>query len=313
MEGKQRVFLKECKEYNREEIGCFLDQLSGFFPFSSFIGKKVLLKPNLIGVRKTTCSCTHPEIITSVAFWLMDMGAEVAVGDSPAFGSTASVLKKLGIEKQWLARRNIEVKEFRTKSQCILQNGVEVVLAAELFDCDLLVNLPKIKAHDQLYVTMAVKNFYGTVKGLHKAKMHMVHGDSADRFASILLDLLAMMPPHVSIGDGIEVMHRHGPLGGEVLNLGVLSGAQNPLALDTAMLDVLELDGGLSPIHCQATRKNLEGARLADCSFPLMNPASFHGSGFTAPKRLNSIRFHPFRFLTSLIKRLVQQKESLNP
>lgn len=248
-------------------------------------------------------------MITSVASWLMDMGAKVAVGDSPAFGSTASVLKKLGIEKRWLARRDIEVKEFRTKSRCSLQSGVEVMLAAELFDCDLLVNLPKIKAHDQLYVTMAVKNFFGTVKGLHKAKMHMVHGNSVDRFASILLDLPTVMPPHVSIGDGIEVMHRHGPLGGEVLNLGVLSGAQNPLALDTAMLDVLELDGSLSPIHRQATRKNLAGARLVDCSFPLRKPDSFYGSGFKAPENLNPIRFHPFRFLTSSIKRLVLQKK----
>jgi len=310
MNGKQRVFLKKCQEYSSEEIGRFLDQLSGFFPFSSFFGKKVLLKPNLIGVRKTTCSCTHPIIITSVASWLMDMGARVAIGDSPAFGSTASVLKRLGIEKRWLARKNIEIKEFRTKRQCFLQNGVEVVLAAETFDCDLLVNLPKIKAHDQLYVTMAVKNFFGTVKGFHKAKMHMVHGDSADRFASILLGLPAVMPPHVTIGDGIEVMHRHGPLGGEALSLGVLVGAQNPLALDTAMLNVLELDGGLSPLHRQATKQNIEGARLGDCSFPLEHPASFHGSGFIAPKRLNPIRFHPFRFLTSSIKRLALQKKS---
>lgn len=311
MSDKHRVFLKSCDRYSKENVSQFLDGLSDFFPFSGLDGKKILLKPNLIGVRKKNInSCTHPLMITTVAGWLAQQGAKVAVGDSPAFGSTASILKKLGIEKKWLKKRGIDIREFRTAHPVVLPSGIKVVLAAELFEYDLLINLPKIKAHDQLFVTMAVKNLFGMVKGLQKAKLHMSQGSCVDHFAALLLDLVTVLPTNVSIADGVEVMHRHGPLSGDSLKLGVLGAAVNPVAFDTAMLTLLELDQKKSPIHRQACERMMNGASMDEISFPLAHPADFYGSGFIGPKRLNPIRFNPLRFLYSSAKRLFLQRRS---
>jgi len=300
-----QVFLDACENYTLSHVAGFLDKSSEVFPsISSLAGAKILLKPNLISSRGNLCSCTHPSFIAGVATWLLDHGARVYVGDSPAFGSAVSVLKKLGLDKV-LSDLGVRIIEFQTKHRVTLAGGVKLVLAAEIFEYDLLVNLPKIKAHDQLFMTMAVKNFFGVVKGLHKAKLHMSHGRSVDEFGNILLDLLSLLPPNVSIADGVEVMHRHGPLKGESLMLGVMAASINPVALDTALLALLELDPGKSPLHLLAYGRNMPGARLSDLSFPILHPGSFHGSGFTAPDHLNPIRFHPFRFFSSSIKRAV--------
>jgi len=304
MNNDIQVFIDSCEKYTISNIVHYLDRTATIFhQCTSLAGAKVLLKPNLISSKGSGCGCTHPNIIAAVAIWLKNNGAIVSIGDSPAFGSAGAVLRNLGVIKV-LSDLDVQIVEFQTGRRITLDSGVKVVLADELFEYDLLVNLPKIKAHDQLYMTMAVKNFFGAVKGLHKARLHMSHGGSVEDFAAILLDLTSLLPPNISIGDGVEVMHRHGPLNGESLMLGVLAASINPVAFDTAMLALLELDPEKSPIHLLAARRNMSGTRMSELSFPIFHPDSFHGSGFMAPKKLSPIRFHPFKYCISSIKRV---------
>ena len=43
-----------------------------------------------------------------------------------------------------------------------------VTVAREAMECDIFVGLPKIKAHNQMYMTLAVKNIFGIVKGVQQ-------------------------------------------------------------------------------------------------------------------------------------------------
>lgn len=309
MTGAEQVFIDRCGHYLLEDIATFLDKVTGIFDsFSSLAGAKVLLKPNLISTRGEF-SCTHPDMIVGVATWLINHGAHVSVGDSPAFGSAASVLAKLGLTSA-LSKLDIPVVEFKQGRSVTLASGAKIELAAELSDYDLLINIPKVKAHDQLFITMAVKNIFGVVKGLQKVKLHMSHGHSVDDFASVFLDLLPFLPPHVSIVDGIEVMHCHGPLNGESLALGVLAAGKNPVAVDTALLALLELDPIESPIHFLARTRKIPGSRLSELAFPILQPASFSDAGFMAPGKLDPVRFHPLRYFLSRVKRIVLNKRA---
>lgn len=303
MDVENKVFLDRCKYYRIADIVDYLERSSGLFAsFPSLTGAKILLKPNLISSRNCRLSCTNPCVIAGVATWLTGYGAKVFVGDSPAFGTASSVLRKLGLTKT-LSGLGVDVVEFKKSRRVTCSSGTKLVMAAEPSEYDLLVNLPKIKAHEQLYMTMAVKNFFGLVKGVHKAMLHMSHGHSMDSFASVLVEILSFLPPHLSIADGVEVMHRHGPLNGESLELGALVGAVNPVALDTAVLDMLELDPLKSPTYLTAVKKRMPGTCLSEISFPLRHPSFFHGSSFLAPAESKPLRFHPFRFFASTIRR----------
>lgn len=298
------VVLSRCDDYSPRLLAEGIEFIMSHLELPvSLTGSTVLLKPNLISSRGPALACTHPDFLAAVALWFIDHGAKVKIGDSPAFGTTVSVMARHSMMEK-LAGIPVELVYFKTPVPRTLSNGVAVEIAAEALECDLFVNLPKLKAHNQMYMTGAVKNFFGIVVGMRKALLHMRHGSSHQRFADMLLCLPELLAPHLSLVDGIEVMHRSGPLDGEPLMLYCLGGSNSPVALDTALLTLLELPVEKSPLwKAAADRMNL-GCHPVDISYPGSDPRDFAGSGFIAPTVLNPIRFNPFRLLVNGIRRI---------
>ena len=238
--SRYKVILSRADTYDVSRIKELVDQgVTELLPGRNFYSSRILLKPNLISSRASALACTDGRIIRSVAEWFLDQGGTIAIGDSPAFGSATAVLKKHGI-LSCLKGLDIEVQHFKSVVPKTLSHGMSIGVAEEALTCDYFINLPKIKAHSQMFVTMAVKNLFGIVCGMRKAIAHMKNGDSHLRFAELMLDLAELLPESVSIVDGIDVMHRHGPVNGERLNLGCLAVGDDPVAVDTALLEVLE-------------------------------------------------------------------------
>ncbi len=297
------VFLARCPGYGRADIREIIENMAdslGLAP--SYAGQTILLKPNLISAQAPALACTHAEVVAAAAALFLERGARVRIGDSPAFGTAARAMERHGITRA-LAGMNVEIIEFAVQVHKVLACGLRVGIAGESLECDLLVNLPKIKAHNQMYVSLSVKNVFGIVLGMRKAMLHMTQGDCHRHFAALILDLLAILPPQVAFADGIEVMHREGPISGEGLRLDCLAGAVNPVALDTALLDLLELDPRQSPLWQEANARNLPGSRPEELFYPALLPQAFADSGFVAPVVLDGIRFNPVRFLRGLLRR----------
>lgn len=300
---KDQVMLHHCDGYAQELVDpIFKKIVSPLCSNENFHDKVVLLKPNLISGRGTPLACTNPRIIAAAARYFLEKGAKVRVGDSPAYGLAEDVMKKHKMLSH-LEGMDVEIVNFRTPAKRTLENGVSVEIAAEVIDCDFLVNLPKLKAHNQMYITGAVKNFFGTVVGMRKAMMHMRNGGSHSEFSDILIRLPEMLPPHISVMDGIEVMHGSGPLDGDSLRLNCLAASRCPVALDTAMLLLLELPLENSPLWQAASAMGMYGSFPDNHQYPLASPVNFKRSGFKAPETLNPIRFNPFRLLVSSFKR----------
>jgi uncharacterized protein (DUF362 family) len=299
------VALERCHGYESQVLQSVLERVIpciGVLNLSP--GTRVLLKPNLISASAPSLACTHAGFVAAVAAWFLDHGCRVMIGDSPAFGSAINTVERQGIARA-VRRMNIQVVEFTSAVRRRLSSGISVGVAAEALDCDLLVNLPKIKAHDQMYVSMAVKNIFGIVKGPRKSWLHMRYGGSHMEFARIILDLHELLPENITLADGIDVMHMHGPMHGDLLSLGCLAGSRSPVALDTAMLALLELEPGKSPLWRAARDRALPGALLSGIEFPLLVPSDFYGSGFMAPEILNPVRFRPLRYVFNSLKRVV--------
>ena len=298
------VALQRCDSYTPSVIAELIDRIVPCVGLNSSLhGKKVLLKPNLISSSGPRLACTHGGFIAGAAMWFQAQGAKVLVGDSPAFGSAKKVCQTLKV-LEVLHDLNVRVVNFVSPVAVKLSGGVSVTVAREALECDLFVGLPKIKAHNQMYVTMAVKNIFGIVKGVNKAMLHMVHGNSHNQFAAIILDLMSILPPQLHLADALEVMDKSGPLDGSCLALDCVAGARCPVALDTALLDLLQLTRTQSPLWRIAALRGLDGSKFDKLSFPLLTPQNFHGSGFIAPDTLYGIRFNPVRFLQNMTKRL---------
>ncbi len=302
MQKSPVVYLQQCKRYDLETLMNFFDICFKGEGLSSLNGSKVLVKPNLLSSHGDRLACTHPQFLLALTEWFQLAGARVVVGDSPAFGKAAGVLKSLHIDKE-LAKRGIKIIEFHTAAARKLKCGVEVGVATELLDCDLFVNAPKLKAHSQMYVTLAVKNIFGIVKGMQKSMLHMQYGDGYEMFSRIILDLIEILPKHVSVVDGIDAMHKEGPIRGSLLNVGCIALSTDPVALDTSLLNALELIPANSPLWLEAKRRNYLGSNIGNIHFPLCAPEKFFGASFQAPDSLAPIRFNPFRFLLGSTRR----------
>ena len=299
------IVIGKSSDYDYVRIKEFCDQVARHIGLLQGLrGSAVLLKPNLISSRASKLACTDARFIRGVAEWFIDQGARLAIGDSPSFGSAVQVIRKMGIDAE-LKGLDVEIVEFKTPKEHHLTHGVRVGISEEALACDLLVNLPRIKAHNQMYVTIAVKNLFGIVCGMRKALCHMKNGLSHQKFGDLMLDLATVLPNHIALVDGIETMTKRGPINGELLELGCLCGGRDPVAVDTLLLSLLELDQTRCPIWRAATARGFAGARLEALECHGERLESFAGSGFRAPSILNPVPFNPIRFLHSSLRRAV--------
>ncbi|WP_448871502.1 DUF362 domain-containing protein [Desulfobulbus propionicus] len=281
-----------------------VDQLlAPVFPAGRCRTARVLLKPNLISATNGRLACTNPRVIAAVAQWFVDQGARVVVGDSPAFGTARSVLRRTGA-LQPLTTLGAEVVEFRRRRLVELPSGYRARVAAAALECDYLINLPKVKAHSQMRITLAVKNYFGCMAGLHKPWWHMVHGGPRGRFADLLVDLLSVLPAGFSLVDGIEAMHGTGPIHGQPYPLGLLAGGVNPVAVDTALQAALGVADHRCPLWCAARKAGVAGTVMKHLIFSRAHPDAVAVKGFIVPEELAPVRFNPFRFVKSSLLRL---------
>ncbi|MCJ7602052.1 MAG: DUF362 domain-containing protein [Desulfobulbaceae bacterium] len=302
--SSQKVGILRCPTYDRQAIKKHLATLAEALCFRITPGSSVLLKPNLISGRgHSGLACTHPEFVAAVAEWCLDCGARVMIGDSPAFGRAPAVMRACGIAAS-LRGLPVELIHFGTARQVRLACGELITLAAEPLDCDFLINLPKLKAHSQTLITLAVKNYFGTVKGFGKALLHQKLGENEQSFCRMLVDLLAVLPSGISFMDGVQAMHRRGPMNGEMFPLGIVAGSVNPVALDTALLLMLGVAPDQSMIWRETARQKLAGARPEELVFPLLHPQDVPAEGFLLPSTLKPIPFKTLQVVNSIVKRV---------
>lgn len=189
---KPAVSLIRATSYDRAFLRSALENLLAPLGGMSAIvkpGDRVLLKPNLLTGSRPGKECvTRPEIVFCVAQLVKEAGGKPFLGDGPAFGSAKGVAKANGylplVEELDLPIIDFKGKRYETVSE----EFNHLLLSKEAMEADLIINLPKVKSHVQLTLTMGVKNLFGCVPGKMKAWWHMEAGKDADRFGTMLVE-----------------------------------------------------------------------------------------------------------------------------
>lgn len=265
-------------------------------------GDRVLLKPNLLtGARPTKECTTRPELVYCVAQLVKEAGGKPFLGDGPAFGSALGVAKANGY-LSLLKDLDIPVVEFHgSRYQTLNDNFDHLRLSKEVMDADVVINLPKVKSHVQLTLTLGVKNLFGCVPGKMKAWWHLEAGKDADRFGEMLVETARTIDPDLTILDGIIGHEGNGPSAGEPRLLGVLGASRDVFALDRAMVELLQVDPQLIPTQRAAERLGLHESELV---FPLSTPQDLAIADWKLPEKMMAIDFGAPRVLKSTFKHL---------
>jgi uncharacterized protein (DUF362 family) len=248
-----RVIIRKCPNYTplalSTAIESAVDALGGWQEYVS-PGQRVLLKPNFIkAIPVDEQGITHPAILVELVKKLRALGTEPVVGDSPAIGSLKNVLA-LPKVKERFNDANIDCIKYQESRKLNLPisktRGMRI--ARELDNFDVIINVPKLKAHCQLRFTGAAKNIYGFVKGRWKAYHHFRVRGNLERFALMLAELASTIPPRLTIVDAVWGMDRTGPGLGDPYHYGVIIAGTNVFAIDTVLASLFGIDWQQVPL-----------------------------------------------------------------
>jgi uncharacterized protein (DUF362 family) len=246
------VTLTRCSDYSepkvRQAIARQFELLGGLEKFVRR-GDTVLLKPNFIAPKsRHHATQTDPAIIIATATLLKDFGARPFVGDSPAWGNVFACVKALKLQET-LKRLSVPVKQLNKPKWCRIGIGkTRVGISSAALDADVIINLPKLKTHQQLVATFAVKNMFGCVSGKRKALWHFRKGKNANDFCRLLIRIYEFLNPALTIIDGVTVMDGPGPIRGRARPLGWLIGGTEPIACEAICCKLVNISPDDLPI-----------------------------------------------------------------
>jgi uncharacterized protein (DUF362 family)/ferredoxin-like protein FixX len=265
---------------------------------------RVVIKPNLLApASPDKAILTHPLIVKAAAEYVLDKGAKVQISDSPAVGSFEKILKESGIKD---ALQGLDVKYVLFKKSVHIDVGApfkSIEIAADAINADAVINLPKLKTHTHMLLTLGIKNLFGCIVGLKKPEWHLRAGVDKEMFASLLVKIYQAVNPSITILDGILAMEGQGPgKRGTPRSLGVVMASSNAAAIDTTVCRMFGLPPENVPTNKIATDLGLLDDGIAvDGDLPRVD-------NFRLPE-ITPIVFGPDKFHGFMRRHLVQRPE----
>lgn len=300
------VALLRQETYTREALQGAVERLFAACGANFARGEHVLVKPNLVSRNNAVLSCTHPEVVRAVCAHLLDCGAQVRVADSPAFGSAERVAQACGMDEA-LRSLGLRVTSLNRPVPLSLSRGGSIGVSRQALEAGRIISVARLKAHGQFRVTAGVKNLFGCVCGCRKALAHMRLGETPGAMESMVLDVMAALPPVTALVDGVTAMHRGGPVRGEGFPLGLLGASNTPLALDAVLFALLGQRPEDVTLWAEALSRGLPGVDPACAHYPLEFPQVFDARGFVIQDSLDPMRFEPLRFVRGRMKSLLDR------
>jgi len=251
-----KISIVNVKNYDSilDAIKAGIKLIANTLPFDIRECKNILLKPNLL--RPTKDACTQPVFVKAVLEYLKDIGVEkdnIWIGDSPCQikSSAKMIAEKIGLYE---VCEEAGVKFINFEHDIPVHEDIDgsirlkdYYVSKPVKDCDLLINLPKLKTHGEATMTGAIKNYWGVIPGGLKAKYHLL-GRTPDKFGEALADnfswIVKNKPNRLIIYDCVKVMQGPmGPVSGPMKQWDLILVGTDELALDVVALEIGKFKG----------------------------------------------------------------------
>ena len=258
------VSIERCPNYEPERVKSalirLLEPLGGMDAFVT-PGERVLLKPNMLSAKDPEKAVTtHPAVLRAAIDLVKGAGGIPLVGDSPGIGDFRKVAARTGL---------LQVCEETGAALAEFSDAVEVAgtglfrrleLARPYLEADRIINLPKLKTHEMMTMTCAVKNLFGAVVGHAKAAWHLKAGADREQFVRMLLEIYLLRKPDLTIVDAVTAMEGNGPGSGDPVDVGLLLAGTNAVAVDVVTAELAGIPASLLYVERTARKLGIDGA-----------------------------------------------------
>ena len=203
---------------------------------------QILLKPNLnANMNALTGNTTDLRLIAATVESLKSFGYKnVAIGEGTNSGyyrNNISVILRLKVDE--LARYyGIKVIDLNYSEPVYIDfaKGVKAGIAKEVIEADFLINMPKLKTHFEVGMSVCLKNLMGCLVGQeNKKKTHL-------SLARNILHLNEHLKPQFHIVDGIIAMEGLGPTKGIPIHTGFIIAGTDPFLIDLLCAKIAMFD-----------------------------------------------------------------------
>ena len=212
----------------------------------------IFIKPNLVS-KEPYPTTTDPQLLDTVLDFLSDHA--LMVGDGPAFdaplnaffdrktrGVTTNHPLKRVCDERGVKFTNLNKGPFEKRRS---DRGFTLSLSTVPQSFDLKISLPVLKTHAICTLTGAVKNQFGLVKPIERARLHVsglnLHKSIAETAALEPFDIFTVDVAETLV-NAQELRH-----GGRKAHLGYVLAGTDPVAIDCAGLELLRtVDGKLA-------------------------------------------------------------------
>ncbi|MBN2382213.1 DUF362 domain-containing protein [bacterium] len=270
--NKPLVCLEHCQdltgtpvEYDRGDIERLSEHIGRIFDcFPEFRarlqGARVLIKPNLVrpDPARVPAMTTDPRVLRALVRTCLELQVErVFLGEKPGYCFPArQAFDLIGLTKDTLDDR-VSFSYFDEEDwQRVPNPGADLfhepLIPERALDCDLIINVPKMKTHMHAQVSLGLKNFQGLVNDDERMLFH--RNDLSHK----IVDTVLACKPDFTLVDGLWPMEGQAPLSGDTVpDFNLLVGGENVVAVDSVCCTVM----GISPIEVThlrlAHQKNL--------------------------------------------------------
>jgi uncharacterized protein (DUF362 family)/Pyruvate/2-oxoacid:ferredoxin oxidoreductase delta subunit len=251
------VAIVRCGAYESEQVYAALRLAVEAAPPLDVSGKIVLLKPNIVfDSPPEKAIVTHPVFLEAAIRLVRDLGASrILAGDSPGLQGPNFRAKLSGLGAV-TERMGAEWVDFTREKYSLPCPGGKTVrqfsVTAAVREADCIISLPKLKTHQLMYYTGAMKNLFGLIPSVAKSPMH-VRYPGREAFASMLVDLNLAARPCYALMDAITGMEGPGPGSGDPRHIGLVLASPNLLAMDIAAGEII----GYPPLEIPVAREAL--------------------------------------------------------
>ncbi|MBR9676711.1 DUF362 domain-containing protein [Candidatus Woesearchaeota archaeon] len=254
-----KVAIVKCYDYDQVMVDHAIKKAIAFLGGIEHFVKKdfqVLIKPNMLSAKEATFGInTNPAVLKAVVKLVQTAGGIAFIGDSSAFSKQEKAYAKSGfadVAKETGAKLVTFIAKKFDNLDGVVSKSFE--LHKDVFEYDLIINLPKLKTHMLTDYTGAVKNLYGLMPGLKKSNYHLRFKDKLV-FTQMLVDLYLMITPELNIMDAIISMEGEGPASGDLKKTNLILASPDALCLDLIATKIVGLEN--TPLHTVAKERKL--------------------------------------------------------
>ena len=224
-------------------------------------GQTVLINPSWVTTvtKREQAAITLPEVTRAVADIVKDAGAKAIIAESSAIGvDSEKVISESGYQElRDIGYEVIDLKQTQ-KTMIPIKDGKifkEIESYKLVEEVDAIFSVPKLKTHDQMELTISIKNLKGLLSDKFKREFHQ------NGLFEACVDWFSVLRPSLAIVDAIYCQEGLGPIFGKTVEMDLILAGRDLVAVDA----VCGYIAGFSPEEVAITREaTVRGLGVSD-------------------------------------------------